>query len=756
MRDQQYIHIEEYNPQVHIWLENHIYPSPDGLSIFFTDITERKKAEKAIVESKEKYHTLVEQAFDSIIIYTPDFIIRDCNQRACSTLGYTPEELKEHNITELFFKEDIISRPLYFERLKAGQRTLDYRKLKRKDGVGIEMEIGTKMMPDGKLMAIARDITERKKAEQKIIQSEINLRAIFENASEGFLLTDRNAVVMSFNKKAAAYHFFSKEKKIQIGQSIYDCIEESRKEFFQEIIGKALNGESIQCERFYDMGNGNTSWIDFSITPVIETDQVIGICITGRDVTEKKIIEQEREFDRNNLKALINNTNDLMWSVDRDLKLITSNDAFDKMVTAMSGKKAVKGSDILVSGFTKEQLDRFRKYYERVFLGESFTEIEHAGFPDDFCSEISFYPVYNADAIIGAACFSRDITQRKKAEKEIADYKNALDQSSIVSITDRKGRIKYVNGNFCKISGYSTQELLGQDHSIINSGYHPADYIKKLLKTVTGGKIARGEFCNKAKDGSLYWVDATIIPFLNDKGVPLQYLAITNDITEKKLMGQEIIAQKIQEQKKIAQAIIKAQEKERNYIGQELHDNINQILASTKLYLEVSGNDNEDVKELIKYPVKLLESTIQEIRLLSSKLVTPLKNINLIDLIQQLLDDLSENKGIITTFEYNLSGLFISDDLALNIYRIIQEQLNNIVKHAFTQKASISIQSDTSFISIVVADNGKGFDINKKRKGIGISNMINRVESFNGEVTIESSPGNGCKISFKIPRELLL
>src|SRR5260221_5337793 len=178
---------------------------------------EKLKAAENLRRSEENYRTLVEQAFDSIIIYTPDFIILDCNYRACSTFGYTREELKEHCVTGLFFEEDIITRPLHFETLKAGQHTLDYRRVKRKDGSGIEMEIGTKMMPDGILMAIARDITERKKAEQKIIQSETNLRTIFENTSEGFLLLDRNAVVMAFNNRARDYALVSKEKEIQIG-----------------------------------------------------------------------------------------------------------------------------------------------------------------------------------------------------------------------------------------------------------------------------------------------------------------------------------------------------------------------------------------------------------------------------------------------------------------------------------------------------------------------------------------------------------
>jgi PAS domain S-box-containing protein len=440
-----------------------------------------------------------------------------------------------------------------------------------------------------------------------------------------------------------------------------------------------------------------------------------------------------------------------MWSVDRDLKLITSNEAFDKMIMAMSGKVIAKGSDVLAYGFTHDQLIRFHKRYERAFAGESFMELEYTASYDDFWSEISFYPIYSGDTVVGAACFSHDITARKKAEKEINDYRNALDQSSIVSITNEKGIIKYVNDNFCIISGYSSTELIGQHARIFNSGYHSKEFFKTVSKAISTGKIWRGEFCSHAKDGTEYWVDATIVPFLNSKGKAVQYLAIGNDITEKKRMEQEIIAQKIKEQKKIVRAIIQAQEKERNHLGQELHDNINQILASTRLYLDVAGQKNDEVRQLVKYPIELINNSIEEIRMLSRSLVTPLKNIDLQELIKQLLSRTRQNANIETQLVYCLAGKPIPDDLKLNIYRIVQEQVSNVIKHADAKKMKVSIQTAEDIVTVVVTDDGKGFDTNKSRDGIGISNVINRIESFNGQVIIKSTPGKGCKITINVP-----
>jgi PAS domain S-box-containing protein len=153
-----------------------------------------------------------------------------------------------------------------------------------------------------------------------------------------------------------------------------------------------------------------------------------------------------------------------------------------------------------------------------------------------------------------------DITERKRTEdqlkaslKEIEDLRSALDEHAIVAITDPHGKITYVNDKFCAISKFSRGELLGQDHRIINSGHHPKDFFRVLWTTIGPGQVWHGEIKNKAKNGTFYWVDATIVPFLNDQGKPRQYVAIHADVTERKAAEEKIRQMNVELEQRVAE-----------------------------------------------------------------------------------------------------------------------------------------------------------------------------------------------------------
>ena len=164
-------------------------------------------------------------------------------------------------------------------------------------------------------------------------------------------------------------------------------------------------------------------------------------------------------------------------------------------------------------------------------------------------------PIFDMNGQITAVIETlQDVTENKLIEQALAEekaiahqalisleqQKYALDQHAIVATTDVQGRITYANDKFCAISGYSRKELLGQDHFLLNSGHHPKGFFKEMYRTVANGRIWHGEVCNRNKNGDLYWVDTTIVPFMGDDGKPHEYIAIRADITERKQVEEEI------------------------------------------------------------------------------------------------------------------------------------------------------------------------------------------------------------------------
>ncbi|MEO6613798.1 MAG: PAS domain-containing protein [Chitinophagaceae bacterium] len=304
--------------------------------------------------------------------------------------------------------------------------------------------------------------------------------------------------------------------------------------------------------------------------------------------------------------------------------------------------------------------------------------------------------------------------------------------------------------------GYSATEL-GYSDEWMKKYIHPEDRerVNSRLKEDIAARRQhwQDEFRFRCADGEYKYVYDRGFVLYDDKGEPTRMIGAMTDITEKRNLEKELAEQELAQQKLITEVTIQAQEKERNHLAKELHDNINQALATIKMFLGMSMEKNGTRPDLIERSLDNVNYAIEEIRKLSRSLVAPsLGDIGLADALQELADEINFGGQFRVELINELgSRTKIDKNMDLMLYRIAQEQLNNIRKYAKAQKAVITIRTESGNLFFSVSDNGIGFDPAVKARGIGLKNINSRVDFYSGTMSIVSAPGQGCTIEITIP-----
>ncbi|MDB5210763.1 MAG: hypothetical protein JWQ30_1590 [Sediminibacterium sp.] len=300
--------------------------------------------------------------------------------------------------------------------------------------------------------------------------------------------------------------------------------------------------------------------------------------------------------------------------------------------------------------------------------------------------------------------------------------------------------------------GYTRDELLSMTVLDLRPNEQHAKvlaFVKEFKETSITKKS--GLWKNKKKNGELLILDISSHKIDYKGGAAI--LAIHNNITEKIRLEEKLEEEKLLKQKEITEAMIQVQEKERYEISTELHDNVNQQLTVAMMYIASAQQKHPDSSEVLKQSSGFILNAIEEIRKLSQTLVSPMiKHFGLSKAVEGLLDDISAVNPL--QIELTADSFFEDDikyDFKLSLFRIVQEQMSNILKHAQAKHVNIELRREERIIFMRIQDDGVGFDINQQRKGIGIYNIISRSDLYNGVVDIQTAPGAGCSITITFP-----
>jgi PAS domain S-box-containing protein len=364
----------------------------------------------------------------------------------------------------------------------------------------------------------------------------------------------------------------------------------------------------------------------------------------------------------------------------------------------------------------------------------------------------------------------------KDSLKEVADIKFALDQSTIVAITDQRGIINYVNDEFCRISKYSREELLGQDHRIINSGYHPKEFIRNLWTTIASGQVWKGELRNRAKDGSIYWVDTTIVPFLDGDGKPYQYVAIRHDITQLKLAEEQIRQQTIELQRAAHLSFT-------GELAAGLAHEIKNPLAGIQGAVDIlirrrDANDPErEALEGVRHQVQRIDNTVRALLDRARPRNLKLTPTSLTELMQATVDlaraQLAGRGGERVQIEFvpPAEEIFLVvdcgqiEDAVLNLMINAMEAIEDDGKVTLRIYRVAPDDQETAEVAVIeVSDNGRGinaqdltnifspfFTTSKGGTGLGLPAVRRIARVHGGGVDVTSVVGQGSTFTIRLP-----
>ncbi|MBL9212449.1 MAG: PAS domain S-box protein [Opitutaceae bacterium] len=336
--------------------------------------------------------------------------------------------------------------------------------------------------------------------------------------------------------------------------------------------------------------------------------------------------------------------------------------------------------------------------------------------------------------------------QLKASLKENGDLKAALDEHAIVAITDPRGRITYVNDKFCAISKYSREELIGQDHRIINSGHHPKQFIRELWETIGRGRVWHGEIKNQAKDGSFYWVDTTIVPFLDENGSPRQYVAIRADITTRKAAEETVrhlnadLEQRVKERTAQFEAANRELEAFSYSVSHDLRAPLRAIDGYSQAVLEdfaallpEEGRRHlETIRQSAQRMGELIDDLLAFARLGRQELAR--RPIDMADLVRRALADL-EFATRDRPVEIQVGALpECSGDFVL-LKQVWLNLLSNALKYTRKRaaaKVEVGCLTNQHEQVYFVRDNGTGFDMRYVGKLFGVFQRLHRAEDYEG------------------------
>jgi PAS domain S-box-containing protein len=764
-----------------------------GLIINLNNISVRKETEEALQQSEARYRSFFENLPYPLFLIDPSGnTIANCNKSAVEKYGYSLQEFQKMKLNDLLEENT--------EQLQPEEKQQQLVKQKSKTGEVIIAKLEKYRLQyedNGYHLILTQDVTDNYNRQREaqltfdisnILMQNTSIDEVLEKALQkirrftgwdlielwtpsydhSFIKNDISAFYHQHPNADSIKEFIYKTRLQQYIKEIYGKVpayqtkqphwidlNENKNSLVRATIAREAGFASALAVPILNEGSIICSIYFFAFEEKRKNDYAEKLIITLGSLIGTELEKRRRELE---LDRFFKISPDIMTIAGLDGRFIKVNPAFEKFIGYT--QEEAKGLHPLHYVFNDDRNAVLQKM-EALSQGNSIPYFENRVVTKD--GKIKWIawtatPVFEEGMVIAT---HRDITDQKLFEEKLRQsnerYEFATRATANEAIWDLDLKNHEITWSevFTTLFGYSNlkedatlgfweAQIHQDDRKRVTSGFN-----QFLEQTATPNWYCEYRF-KKADESYAYIVDRGYMIFDNENK-PIRVVGAMEDISERKKLEEELILKERSRQKQIAQAAVNAQEKERADVGKELHDNISQMLTSTKLFLDIQRNKTPD--ELIERSIKNINTIITEIRNISRSLVpSSIEDLGLIASLNDLIDNIRITNIINVEFYPDADvETLINANYKLTLYRIVQEQINNIVKHASATQTQIELFHEDGHIELVITDDGKGFDINTVKKGHGLKNMRSRAELLNGSMDVITAPGKGCKLKIHIP-----
>ncbi|RYU95360.1 PAS domain-containing sensor histidine kinase [Emticicia agri] len=762
-----------------------------GAFVSSSDITAHKNTEMALRQSEEKYQYIVENALDGFIFSDRDGTIIDANRASCQMFGYTLDEfrgLKWHDI--IVYEPEVIN--IYKEeRNKTGKVRGELTGV-HKSGRHFPCEFssifykGSTGRHDGKISTFINDISDRKRVEEEAELREKRFASLVEHGADGVAILSTQGVPQYISPSIEKVLGYTVQESTSL--DLFSATHPDDMVYVQQAWMEMMEKPGVpvlgQVARIRHK-NGNWRWIEGVLINMLHEPGIEGIVNNFRDVTTKILAEQEKEFERRDKEALINNTEDLIWSVSRDFRLIAGNRAFIESMRASTGIILVTGDCLLMDDFFDHRFIEFwRTLYLKGLRGETVKEEVYItgilGIKGGW-KEISLNPIYEAGKVVSLACYSRDITRQKELQESLREseekFRAAFQFSAIgMAIVGLDGKFIAVNENLCHITGYRAEELRELKFQQITHLDDVETHLR-FKKELLAGKRESYQVEKRYihKDRHVIWVHIAVSLVRHKFGEPLHFVSQIEDITARKRDQLHLMALNQSLNQRAEQlTAINAELEQFSYIAS--HDLQEPLRMITGFLNQLDKKYKDQLDERARQYINFAVDGASRMRTIILDLLEYSKIgrkeyevdwVNMNELVQEVVQKniWHEEKEIIVWED--LPTLY---GARLPLYQLMQNLISNAIKYQKKEekpKIRIIATDNHKHWQISVADNGIGIEkqffdkifnlfqrLHHKEEysgtGIGLAICKKIIENHNGKIWVESEYGSGSTFHFII------